>query len=261
MSVSSEEDGRANTLEITGGSSNAYGWFNFRPKFLQGLLTSRWILVFCCALVCTQSLIVTGLSGVVISSIEKRYYLPSREVGSIYSCYDISSTVATLVVSYIGHSHKSKWLGAGAVVLGFGCLVFSLPQLIVGEYEPMIALSTDLCDSNQTLIDSEDSLGNCRNSVWYNTMVFVLGQLMIGAGASPIYNLGSAYLDENVTRKNSGVYLGIYYAFATLGPGIGFLLGGYFLSIYIDINLVRQLVKFTSQHSNIVQHYCNNDGA
>ena len=57
---------------------------------------------------------------------------------------------------------------------------------------------------------------------------FCCRQLLVGAGASPVHNLGSAYLDENVTRKNSGVYLGIYYAVATLGPGIGFLLGGYF---------------------------------
>jgi MFS family permease len=224
---------------ISGLKPSKYGWLSFRPRCLQGLLSSRWVLVFCCLLVGTQSLIVTGLSGVVISSIEKRYYLRSSEVGSVFSCYDIGSTIVTLLVSYAGHSHKSKWLGSGALVLGLGCLVFALPQLLVGEYEPIIAQATDLCYSNETLRNTTNTLNtDCRGSKWYHMMVFVLGQLLIGAGASPVYNLGSAYLDENVTRKNSGIYLGIFYAVATLGPGLGFILGGYFLSIYIDIKLV-----------------------
>ncbi|XP_028405816.1 solute carrier organic anion transporter family member 4C1-like [Dendronephthya gigantea] len=217
--------------------TNQYGWFSVRPSFLQRFLSSRWILVFCCILVGTQGMIVTGLSGVVISSIEKRYYLRSSQVGSIFSCYDIGNTLVTLLVSYVGHSHKSKWLGAGSVVLGLGCLLFSLPQLIVGDYEPTIAKTSDLCRYNETLRNATHSLDNCRKSQWYHMFVFVLGQLLIGAGASPVYNLGSAYLDENVTRRNSGMYLGVFYAVATLGPGIGFLFGGYFLTIYIDIDL------------------------
>lgn len=244
MSLESQQNGDTFTVDVNpkvsqNPKSTKYGWFQVRPSCLQGLLSSRWILVSCCLLVGTQSLIVTGLSGVVISSIEKRYYLRSSQVGSIFSCYDIGNTIVTLIVSYIGHSHKSKWLGAGSVVLGLGCLVFALPQLLVGKYEPIIAEAGDLCHLNETLRNSTNSLNNCRSSEWFHMMIFVLGQLLIGAGASPVYNLGSAYLDENVTRKNSGVYLGIFYAVATLGPGAGFLLGGYFLSVYIDIDLVR----------------------
>ena len=244
MSDSGQQSGDIHAMESSqapsGLKSTKYGWFNFRPSCLQGLLSSRWILVFCCLLVCTQSFIVTGLSGVVISSIEKRYYLRSSQVGSIFSCYDIGNTIVTLLVSYVGHSHKSKWLGTGSLVLGLGCLVFALPQLLVGTYEPRIAQASDLCHFNETLRNSTNSSEDCRSSEWYHMLVFVVGQLLIGAGASPIYNLGSAYLDENVTRKNSGIYLGIFYAVATLGPGVGFLLGGYFLSIYIDTNLVRR---------------------
>ena len=247
MSIA-DERGNMQTVEIPQGSkelkSTNYGWFSLRPSCLQGLLSSRWILVFGCILVGTQSLIVTGLSGVVISSIEKRYYLRSSEVGSIFSCYDIGNTLVTLLVSYVGHSHKSKWLGSGSIVLGLGCLVFALPQLLVDDYEPRIAGSSDLCHLNETLRNSTSSSENCRSSEWYHLMVFVLGQLLIGAGASPVYNLGSAHLDESVTRKNSGLYLGIYYAVATLGPGLGFLLGGLFLSVYIDIKLVSREVTF-----------------
>ena len=257
MALERQQNGDTRTNVSSAAQSTGYGWFQIRPRCLQGLLSSRWILVFCCLLVGTQSFIVTGLSGVVISSIEKRYYLRSSQVGSIFSCYDIGNTIVTLIVSYVGHSHKSKWLGAGSVVLGIGCLVFALPQLLVGRYEPMIAEAGDLCHLNETLRNSTNSSDNCRASEWFHMMVFVVGQLLIGAGASPVYNLGSAYLDENVTRRNSGVYLAIYYAVATLGPGIGFLLGGYFLSIYIDIDLVSSDVTFVGHLKLISLAYFN----
>lgn len=41
-----------------------------------------------------------------------------------------------------------------------------------------------------------------------NLWLFVLSQLLTGAGAAPLYTLGVTYLDENVTKKMSSVYLG-----------------------------------------------------
>jgi hypothetical protein len=38
--------------------------------------------------------------------------------------------------------------------------------------------------------------------------LFFIGQLLHGAGASPLYTLGVTYIDENVSKKMSSVYLG-----------------------------------------------------
>jgi hypothetical protein len=38
--------------------------------------------------------------------------------------------------------------------------------------------------------------------------LFLLGQLLHGAGASPLYTLGVTFIDENVSKKMSSVYLG-----------------------------------------------------
>lgn len=37
---------------------------------------------------------------------------------------------------------------------------------------------------------------------------FFTAQLLLGAGASPLYTLGVTYIDENVSKKMSSVYLG-----------------------------------------------------
>ena len=214
-----------------------YGWLKYRPSFLQCCLTPRWILAACCFLVVAESFIVSGLSSVTITSLERRFYLRSYQVAGIFICYEVSATVLTIVVSYFGHAHKAKWLGVGSIVTGIGCLVFALPQWINDPYIPTIAQESDLCVSDDNSTTTLDQ--TCRNSQWYDILIFVIGQLLIGAGASPIYNLCCAYIDENVTRKNSGIYLAVFYAISILGPGLGFIVGGYFLTIYVDINQVR----------------------
>jgi hypothetical protein len=42
------------------------------------------------------------------------------------------------------------------------------------------------------------------NHMW----LFLFGQLLHGAGASPLYTLGVTFIDENVSKKMSSVYLG-----------------------------------------------------
>lgn len=38
--------------------------------------------------------------------------------------------------------------------------------------------------------------------------LLLLGNLLHGAGASPLYTLGVTYIDESVVRRKAGVYLG-----------------------------------------------------
>lgn len=46
-----------------------------------------------------------------------------------------------------------------------------------------------------------------ENPVWFAWLFFV-AQMLHGAGASPLFTLGVTYIDENVSKKMSSVYLG-----------------------------------------------------
>ena len=63
--------------------------------------------------------------------------------------------------------------------------------------------------------------------------------MVMGAGTTPLYSLAPAYIDDNVHPKSCAVYLGIFYAAAIIGPGIGFTVGGAVLSKYVDLKMVR----------------------
>jgi len=56
----------------------------------------------------------------------------------------------------------------------------------------------------------------------------------MGIGAAPLYTLGITFLDENVSHQLQPFYTGIFYASTTLGPALGFTLGGQLLRIYVD---------------------------
>lgn len=95
-------------------------------------------------------------------------------------------------------------------------------------------------------------------------MLFVLAQLLLGCGGSPLFTLGTTYIDDHVRPESASLYIGkeihcrkIYtlkeftfqehllysnihffvgcmYSMAAFGPVLGFLLGAYLLSFHMD---------------------------
>nr|XP_039256753.1 solute carrier organic anion transporter family member 4A1-like isoform X1 [Styela clava]XP_039256754.1 solute carrier organic anion transporter family member 4A1-like isoform X1 [Styela clava] len=194
--------------------------------FLNVFNNAKWALAFFCMGVFIQGMTVNGISSVIISTLERRFHLRSSETGFIASCYEIGVCISIPIVTYIGgRGHRPIWLGWGIFIIGVGAIVFSLPHFIAPTYT-IINVNTFVCDQNST--DCEAS------SLRVYRGFFIVGQLLLGIGASPVYTLAINYLDENVKEKYSSTYHGIFFAFALLGPGAGFLLGGYFLNIYVN---------------------------
>ena len=62
--------------------------------------------------------------------------------------------------------------------------------------------------------------------------------MIMGAGATPLYSLAPAFIDESVDPKSCPIYLGVFFAAAIVGPGIGFIVGGVTLSKWVDFKMV-----------------------
>ncbi|EDW77984.2 uncharacterized protein Dwil_GK24772 [Drosophila willistoni] len=223
-----------------------FGWFNFSPQWLQCFCSAKWALFWLCWGGALQGLIVNGLINVSISTIERRFGLRSRQMGLVASGYDLASFVCLVPVTYYGGrkgASKPRFIAIGLLVMGLGSLVFLMPNFLVGNYRATIA-EANVCEMgnlnpNQTMHSCEPSedmgMGQEANeSLSWTVWLFFGAQLLHGAGASPLFTLGVTYIDENVSKKMSSVYLGIYYTMATVGPAIGYVLGGQLLLIYTD---------------------------
>ncbi|XP_021915688.1 solute carrier organic anion transporter family member 4A1 isoform X3 [Zootermopsis nevadensis] len=227
------------TPEVVEDSEAKCGWCFFRPLFLQRYRTAKWVLFWLCWAGAVQGMVVNGFVNVVITTIERRFGLRSSQSGLVAGGYDIASFACLIPVTYLGGrpgASKPRWLGWGVLLMGIGSLVFTVPHFAVGPYRG----TTHHSSTCQIFINTSTNTGDCSdfeegsehhaNHMW----LFLVGQLLHGAGASPLYTLGVTFIDENVSKKMSSVYLGIYYTTAIIGPALGYVLGGQLLKIYTD---------------------------
>ncbi|KAJ0069900.1 hypothetical protein NL108_016059 [Boleophthalmus pectinirostris] len=214
------------------------GWGSLRLKALQVFNTPHWVLFFLSMAALLQGMIINGFVGSVVTSIERRFDLSSSQSGLIVSAYDIAACVCLPFASYFGgNGHKPRWLGQGIMIMGLGSLVFALPHFTTPPYQATAPEKSDLCSANSS--DFSDNRASDGLSNYF--FVFILGQILHGIGATPLFTLGFTFLDDNVKASNAPIYMGIFYTAATFGPAVGSLLGGYFLSFYSEVTLDTEM--------------------
>lgn len=189
---------------LSADSAQLCGWGSFTPRALQVFSSPPWVLFFLCLASFLQGLIINGFINTIITSIERRFELRSYQSGLIASSYDIAACICLAFVSYFGGTgHKPRWLGWGMLVMASGSLVFTVPHFSSPPYRVSVAEHTELCSANHSrpCQDREAAQSSYR-------FVFMLGQLLHGMGATPLYTLGVTYLDENVGSNYAPVYIG-----------------------------------------------------
>lgn len=168
--------------------------------------------------------------------------------------------ITVIFVSYLGsRRHIPVWIGIGAVIMGVGSLVFMLPHFIAESHISSTIVNSSSDNICRTVSVREQDMGLGRLSSGLSSpplsphnnlrdnnciegtpstagpvMVFLLAQLLLGCGGSPLFTLGTTYIDDHVTSENSSLYIGCMYSMAAFGPVLGFLLGAYLLSFHMD---------------------------
>jgi len=118
-----------------GGIQTRYGYLGCRPACLQFLTGARWFLLFTCLAAFFQSMVVNGLVGVTISTLERRFGLSSSQTAWIASSYEIAGAPAVLIIGYLGSTlRRPVWIGGGLIMLGIGFFVYSIPHFAAPPY-------------------------------------------------------------------------------------------------------------------------------
>src|SRR5438067_2184892 len=105
-------------------------------------------------------------------------------------------------------------------LLGLGCFIVTIPHWLTAVYQPAGSQDADLCVANA---------GNtaCTNVQYgYYYAHFILAQVVIAIGSSPLYTFGSTFVDDNVPPKLNSTYMGIFYSMGAVGPALGYVVGG-----------------------------------
>ena len=76
-----------------------------------------------------QSLVASGYTASVATSIEQRYSLKATEIGAIVASCDIGSLSTVVFVSWLGGSgNRPRWVAMGGILVAIGSGLFTLPQ-------------------------------------------------------------------------------------------------------------------------------------
>uniref|UniRef100_U5ERZ1 Putative organic anion transporter n=1 Tax=Corethrella appendiculata TaxID=1370023 RepID=U5ERZ1_9DIPT len=235
------------------------GILTCRPNAIQKFARIKIFVLLLSILVTLQQALSSGYINSVITTIEKRFEIPSSLSGLIASSYEIGNVVTVIFVSYLGsRRHIPVWIGIGAVIMGIGSLIFMVPHFS-GESNPGISIDNKTTDNICRLVSvREQDMGlgrlsglsnpplapinnlrgdNClksRSSTFGPVILFVIAQLLLGGGGSPLFTLGTTYVDDHVRKESSSMYIGAMYSMAAFGPVLGFLLGAYLLSFHMD---------------------------
>ncbi|XP_044741053.1 solute carrier organic anion transporter family member 5A1-like isoform X2 [Chrysoperla carnea] len=235
--------------------SKECGILNCRPMFLQKYAGIKVFVFLLSFLVTLQQALSSGYINSVITTIEKRFEIPSSLSGLIASSYEIGNVITVIFVSYLGsRRHIPVWIAIGAVIMGIGSLIFILPHFIAETNSATLFHNSTNDNICRGVSLREDMVGlglqapplaphnnlrgdNCIQgtpSTAAPVMLFLLAQLLLGCGGSPLFTLGTTYIDDHVRPDSASLYIGCMYSMAAFGPVLGFLLGAYLLSFHMD---------------------------
>ncbi|GMS86006.1 hypothetical protein PENTCL1PPCAC_8181, partial [Pristionchus entomophagus] len=201
-----------------------------------------------------QQLAVNALFPVGLSTLERQFSLTSTDTGNISAWYDFAVLLVVFPICHFGRTtHKARWIGLGGLVMAAGSFVCALPHFLIDPYDPShdhLKNSSDFgqCDASLdpiTLADAAkctkdasttDGLASYTNLYF---LIFLLGQTLHGIGSTPLFSIGTAYMDENVSQTASPLYLAIHSVISSFGPVLGFFAGGFLLRFYVDFDRVE----------------------
>lgn len=209
----------------------------WRPKFMQRFASRKMYIFVYSLLGVIQGMGFTYLSSV-LSTIEKQFGIKSQEAAWIFSGNEISQIFFILVLPFLPRIKKrTLWTSIAMMLSALGFFLCATPffakdkELYRNGWEVQQTTASGLC-----LPDEGDTKTCNPNKVrdWGGMFTIFVGFFISGIGTSFYYSFGVPYLDDNVSKDNSPLALGIMSAARTMGPAMGFLLGNACLAVYVD---------------------------
>ncbi|XP_051640425.1 solute carrier organic anion transporter family member 1C1-like isoform X2 [Manacus candei] len=142
------------------------------------------------------------------SQIERRFEISSSIVGIIDGSFEIGNLMVMVLVSYLGpRVHRPKIIAVGCLVMSLGAFLSVMPQFLMGRYNyERITVSVD---------NSTTSVSAC----------------------SPVSSEGHPVTDAMETPSTME-NVGLVRSSGMFGPTLGFLLGSFCASLWVDIGVV-----------------------
>ncbi|KAK7092008.1 solute carrier organic anion transporter family member 2A1-like [Littorina saxatilis] len=240
-----------------------------RPEFMQ-----KWATIGCLTpALCLAGLSTSTLNMYInsqITTLERQFGFSSSVSGALLSCNDFGYLLTTLITSFLARRvHIPRALSMSTLFFGISGLLCTIPFFATrGDLPPVSGLASGgnfssmaaggrvvagaLCDlsamgSNSTGLAAtkDDSCGSgdgrqgpmaiSADGKGLAIACIAIGMIFQGFGKSPRQPFIGTYIDDNVPKTKTTLYLGIVSAASIFGPVLAFTLGGLFSKLYLTL--------------------------
>ncbi|BFZ11249.1 hypothetical protein BsWGS_14288 [Bradybaena similaris] len=227
-----------------------------RPKALQKCNNMTWFAIVSSLAGFVTSALVTYVDSQ-ITTLEKHFNISSSLSGFLASCNDIGYLATTLFLSYITRRvHIPRGLALTCVMYGLSGLFCTLAFVVTRDQIPSPpTVSSDTSPVTQARLvqacsnDTSHNGGSCTqnpsqpgavvqlSAAWRTASVVIIaaGMMLQGVAKSPRHAFIGTYIDDNVRKTKTTLYLGFITGISTMGPSLAFVFGGVFSSMYITL--------------------------
>ncbi|KAJ6218400.1 hypothetical protein RDWZM_009557 [Blomia tropicalis] len=207
--------------EIDDPTLTSCGMGSWRPKWLQ-VFANPVVFLINMSLVGT----IQGMTGPLfissISTLEKRYAFDSKISAVILIADNFSQMLISPFIGYLAvRYNRARLIGIAENLLDDDSPILSRYLTNRTSYE--------MCSSDRTPIDCTDNRGA---TVWFAVFVLFMGSFFRGIGFTCYFVIGFPYLDDNVSKKSSPIYMSVMQAIRLIGPASGFMLSSFCLRMY-----------------------------
>lgn len=206
----------------------------FKPKWLQVFNNAKAMCLLMTIYAFTHGFIANGVFNINTTSFERRFHLSSFQAGWISSANDVSAATLGILISFFGAGrYKARWISLGIAVTAIGCLLMGLPHFLTGQYQ-WGQNDERVCRKDDQICSDDDSNSELPNYLF----LLMAGHFLNGVSGSTLLTVGISYIDDSIPSKSSPLYSGIVQAMLYVGVGVGYVLGGLALNLYVDFDKV-----------------------
>ena len=197
--------------------STSCGIGNWRPKWMQVFASPKFFVINFSVVAILQGAYFTYLIGS-ISTLEKRFAFESKMSGFILIADNLSQMVISPIVGYLGSKYnRSVLIAIGELIVALSCIISSLPYFIYGPGLHLLSNTNvvsnftqyEVCSSNSSSSTplSPECKTDDHSTVYLAVALLWFASFANGMGYTAFYTIGLPYIDDNVQKKNSPIYI------------------------------------------------------
>lgn len=219
-----------------------------------------YALVILCICGLTQNIIVAGANNVILTTIEKAFYMSSLESALFLAFYDIFNVISSPFIGFFGDKlNKSSIIALSMFGLSLGSFITAIPGFLNDPsniYTSLINTTNNKCYIiNDNFIKQNKSIlepsFECKNSFVNNLKyIFYIANAINGISSVALYTISISYIENIFSNKRAPICQAIYFAVGNLGVGIGML------TVSGLLNIDASFIYGNNKHSN----YTNKSG-